>query len=73
MLPGPAQPGLTGCGLLGRTRLGGALVVIGFVTFLIGLVADLINFNRQLIEMTLEKMRRMELAPKNDEARRNEP
>ena len=47
--------------------------MIGFVTFLIGLVADLINFNRQLIEMTLEKMRRMELAPKNDEARRNEP
>ncbi len=64
---------MTGCGLLGRTRLDGALVVIGFVTFLIGLVADLINFNRRLIEMTLEKVRRMELAPKNDEDRRNEP
>ncbi len=64
---------MTGCGLLGGTRLGGALVVIGFVTFLIGLVADLINFNRRLIEMTLEKVRRMALAPKNDEDRRNEP
>ena len=64
---------MTGCGLLGGTRLGGALVVIGFVTFLIGLVADLINFNRQLIEMTLEKVRRMELAREKDEARRNEP
>lgn len=53
--------------------LGGALVVIGFVTFLIGLVADLINFNRQLIEMTLEKVRRMELAQEKDEDRRNEP
>ena len=28
---------------------------------MIGLLADLINFNRQLIEMTLEKVRRLEL------------
>ncbi len=42
--------------------LGGVLVVIGFMTLLIGLVADLVNFNRQLIEMTLEKVRRLELA-----------
>lgn len=41
--------------------LAGALFVIGFVTFLIGLVADLINFNRQLIEMTLERVRKLEL------------
>ncbi len=42
--------------------LGGGLLIIGFVTFLIGLVADLISFNRQLVEMTLEKVRRIELA-----------
>ena len=42
--------------------LGGVLLVIGLTTFLIGLVADLIGFNRQLIEMTLEKVRRLELA-----------
>jgi glycosyltransferase involved in cell wall biosynthesis len=42
--------------------LGGALVVIGLTTFLIGLLADLINFNRQLLEITLEKVRRLELA-----------
>jgi glycosyltransferase involved in cell wall biosynthesis len=41
--------------------LGGVLVVIGFVTLLFGLLADLVNFNRQLIEMTLEKVRRLEL------------
>ncbi|NBB81421.1 MAG: glycosyltransferase [Verrucomicrobia bacterium] len=41
--------------------LGGALIVMGVVTFLIGLVSDLINFNRQLIEITLEKVRRIEL------------
>ncbi len=41
--------------------LGGVLLVIGVMTFLIGLVADLISFNRQLVEMTLEKVRRIEL------------
>ncbi len=40
--------------------LGGVLVILGCVTFLVGLVADLINFNRQLIEITLEKVRRLE-------------
>jgi hypothetical protein len=38
------------------------LLVIGLTTFLIGMLADLINFNRQLLEMTLEKVRRLELA-----------
>jgi glycosyltransferase involved in cell wall biosynthesis len=41
--------------------LGGALVIIAVVSFLIGLVADLIGFNRQLLEITLEKVREMEL------------
>jgi glycosyltransferase involved in cell wall biosynthesis len=41
--------------------LGGALLTIGLMTFLIGLVADLISFNRQLVELTLEKVRRLEL------------
>jgi hypothetical protein len=41
--------------------LGGVLLVIGFMTFLIGLVADLISFNRQLLELVLEKLRRLEL------------
>jgi len=41
--------------------LGGLLVTMGFLAYLVGLVADLINFNRQLIEMTLEKVRRLEL------------
>jgi glycosyltransferase involved in cell wall biosynthesis len=42
--------------------LGGAMLVIGIMTFLIGLVADLINYNRQLLELTLERTRRVELA-----------
>jgi hypothetical protein len=41
--------------------LGGVLVIIAVLTFLIGLVADLIGFNRQLLETTLEKVRALEL------------
>lgn len=40
--------------------LGGVLILVGFVTLMIGLVADLINFNRQLLEMALERVRRLE-------------
>lgn len=50
-----------GSGNLQSLILGGVFLVIGFMTFMIGLVADLINFNRHLIEMTLEKTRRLEL------------
>jgi glycosyltransferase involved in cell wall biosynthesis len=41
--------------------LGGVLVLMGFIAYLAGLVADLISFNRQLLEMTLERVRRLEL------------
>jgi glycosyltransferase involved in cell wall biosynthesis len=41
--------------------LGGVFTILGFISFLIALLADLMNFNRQLIEQTLEKVRRIEL------------
>ena len=41
--------------------LGGAMVVMGMIAFLAGILADLINFNRQLIEFTLERVRILEL------------
>lgn len=56
-----------GAGHIQSLILGGALVVIGVVTFLIGLLADLINFNRQLLEMTLERVRRLELRDAGDD------
>ncbi|MCP5366609.1 MAG: glycosyltransferase family 2 protein, partial [Hyphomicrobiales bacterium] len=37
--------------------LGGILAALGFITYLIALIADLIGFNRQIMEMTLEKVR----------------
>jgi glycosyltransferase involved in cell wall biosynthesis len=42
--------------------LGGVLLVFGFVSLLIGVVADLISFNRSLLETLLEKVRRLEAA-----------
>lgn len=51
-----------GGGHLQSLVLGGVLLMMGFLTYLIGLVADLTSFNRQLMEMTLERVRRMELA-----------
>lgn len=50
-----------GSGHIQSLILGGTFTILGFISFLIALLADLTNFNRQLIEQTLEKVRRMEL------------
>ena len=54
-----------------QSLIPGALVIIAVVSFVIGLVADLIGFDRQLLEITLEKVREMELklAPMEDDRR----
>ena len=49
-----------GAGHLQSLVLGGVLLMMGFITFMIGLVADLISFNRQLLEMTLERVKILE-------------
>lgn len=50
-----------GSGHVQSLVLGGVLVLMGFIAYLGGLVADLISFNRQLLEMTLERVKRIEL------------
>lgn len=50
-----------GAGHVQSLLLGGVLLLMGFIAYLAGLVADLISFNRQLLEMTLEKVRQAEL------------
>ncbi len=50
-----------GSGHIQSLIIGGVLIIIGYVTMVVGLVADIISFNRQLIEMVLEKVRRLEL------------
>ena len=46
--------------------IAGALIIIGVVSFIGGMVADLISFNRQLLEMILERVRRFELGDRMD-------
>jgi len=48
--------------------LGGALVSMGFIAFLVALLADLISHNRQLVEMILERSKRAELSRFKDTA-----
>ena len=45
--------------------LGGALLTMGFMVFVSGLLSDLISQNRQLAEITLEKIRAIELGVTN--------
>lgn len=40
--------------------LGGALLTLGFVTMLVGVLAELVSSNRRLSELALEKIRRIE-------------
>jgi hypothetical protein len=63
-----------GGGHLQSLVLGAALLVIGFVMLLVGLVADLVAFNRMLVEETLEKVRRLEHghAPEADSLARSQ-
>jgi len=50
-----------GAGHIQSLVLGGAFLMMGFVAVLVGVVADLINFNRRLVELTLQKVRDLEL------------
>jgi glycosyltransferase involved in cell wall biosynthesis len=49
-----------GAGKVQSLLLGGVLLIMGFAAVLIGILADLIGFNRRLIEMSLERIRRLE-------------
>lgn len=47
--------------------LGGAPVVIGGMIFPTGLRADPVNANRQLLEMILERVRRLKLSGRRED------
>ena len=53
---------VNGTGKIQSLVIGSAFLTIGVLTFFLGLVADLLNHNRALIEMVLEKTRRLEAA-----------
>lgn len=50
-----------GTGHIQSLILGGAILSMGFIAYLVGLIADLISNNRQLVEMILEQAKRIEL------------
>jgi glycosyltransferase involved in cell wall biosynthesis len=50
-----------GTGHIQSLVLGGTFLIMGFMSYLVSLIADIINFNRQLIEMTLQRVTEMEL------------
>jgi hypothetical protein len=50
--------------------LAAILFILGFMVLMIGLVADIISFNRQLIEDTLVRVRKMELMSHGGEPER---
>ena len=55
---------ITGGGIAGHIQsliLAAVLLIVGFQVFLIGLVADLIGFNRKILEEVLYRLRRVEL------------
>lgn len=57
---------VSGTGKIQSLVIGSALLTIGALTFFLGLLADLINHNRALVEMVLEKTRRLEAACLSD-------
>ncbi|MGE4420697.1 MAG: glycosyltransferase family 2 protein [Pseudodesulfovibrio sp.] len=50
-----------GAGHIQSLVIGGVFLVLGFIAYMFGIIADIVNFNRQLIEIMLEKVRRLEL------------
>ena len=54
-----------GAGHIQSIVLGGTLVLLGAGSILIGMLADLINFNRKLIEITAVKVRNIEMIVEN--------
>jgi hypothetical protein len=50
-----------GQGLIQSVILAAVLLILGFQVLLIGLLADLVGFNRKILEEVLYRLRRIEL------------
>jgi glycosyltransferase involved in cell wall biosynthesis len=49
-----------GSGMVQSLILAAVFLIVGFVTFLIGLIADLVSFNRKILEEVLFRLRRQD-------------
>ena len=55
-----------GAGHVQSVILSGVLLIIGFQVLLIGLVADLIAFNRKILEEALYRLRHLEIGDRDN-------
>lgn len=62
-----------GSGLVQSVIFSAALLIVGFQVLLIGLLADLVGFNRKILEELLFRMRRLELEQKEHNSTAEEP
>jgi hypothetical protein len=53
----------TGSGMIQSLILAAVFLIVGFITFLIGLIADLVSFNRKILEEVLFRLRRQDSQP----------
>ena len=51
-----------GAGMIQSLIIGGVFMMIGAISAMFALLADLVAYNRQLLELTLERARRIEYA-----------
>lgn len=49
-----------GSGMIQSLILAAVFLIVGFITFLIGLIADLVSFNRKILEEVLIRLRRQD-------------
>jgi glycosyltransferase involved in cell wall biosynthesis len=55
-----------GSGNVQSLILAAVFLIVGFITFLIGLIADLVSFNRKILEEVLYRLRRLEIKKSSD-------
>jgi glycosyltransferase involved in cell wall biosynthesis len=53
----------TGAGMVQSLILAAVFLIVGFITFLIGLLADLVSFNRKILEEILYRLRKHDSDP----------
>ncbi|MEQ1929509.1 MAG: glycosyltransferase family 2 protein [Parvularculaceae bacterium] len=59
-----------GAGMIQSLIIGGVLFIMGGLSAMFGLLADLVSYNRQLLDETLERLRRIEHGRSDDERTR---
>ena len=61
-----------GAGHIQSVILAAVLMIVGFQILLIGLLADLVGFNRKILEEILYRLRRMELPEQDADSQKSD-